>query len=309
MTHNPYAHTPVPPPETPEDQRKVDYESAIGPNTGYYLKYFEDFDAGETKAGWHWPAFFVTTLWFVYRKMWLPGMLNLFWPLISLIVGAILIAVLGVTAGIVLCLLLLAAPSILLPLFAKAIYWRHVHTLVERLPPSVAASPEKRAARLEREGGTSIGAVAGVAAAGLFVYIFMLGTLAAIAIPAYQDYTIRAQVTEGLNMATDVKWQVEDHWRQHGQWPHQSDFGEQMPSGRYVQSVGVAAGSVVIIYGNEAHEVLSRHRVILLPGVMPDGEVAWACGNASLPDGAVSAGGVAGSDLANKYLPASCRGL
>jgi hypothetical protein len=48
---------------------------------------------------------------------------------------------------------------------------------------------------------------------------------------------------------------------------------------------------------------------ILLPGVMPDGEVIWACGNASLPDGAVSAGGVAGSDLANKYLPASCRGL
>jgi hypothetical protein len=308
MTHNPYAHTAAPRPETPEAQRKVDYESAIGPNTGYYLKYFEDFDAGESKAGWHWPAFFVTTLWFVYRKMWLPGMLNFFWPIISLIVGAILVGVLGVTAGIVLYLLLLAAPAILLPMFAKAIYWRHVHTLVERLPPPVAASPEKRAARLEREGGTSIGAVAGVAAAGLFVYAFMLGTLAAIAIPAYQDYNIRVQVTNGLNLATEVKWGVEEYWTRHRRWPDQADLTEAIPSGRNVQSVGVASGSVVITYGKEAHEALSRRRVILLPGVTPDGRIVWACGNASLPDGAVSAGGVSGSDVPDKYLPAACRG-
>ena len=38
--HNPYAHVPAPAPSTPEEQRIADYESAIGPNTGYYLKRF-----------------------------------------------------------------------------------------------------------------------------------------------------------------------------------------------------------------------------------------------------------------------------
>ena len=81
--HNPYAHVPTPAPSTPEEQRTADYESAIGPNTGYYLTRFAEFDAGESKAGWHWPAFFATSGWFIYRKMWAVGMLNLFWPLIA----------------------------------------------------------------------------------------------------------------------------------------------------------------------------------------------------------------------------------
>ncbi len=301
--HNPYAHTAAPRPETPEAQLKADYEAAIGPNTGYYLKQFEDLDAGGSKAGWHWPAFFVTTFWFVYRKMWLPGILNFAWPLIAIIIGGILVAVLGTTASVVIYLLLLLAPSILLPIYANAIYRRHIRKLIERMPASVADVPEKRVSRLEREGGTSIGAVFGVVAAG----VFMLGILAAIAIPAYQDYTIRSQVTVGLNMAADVKGQVAEFWAQQQRWPDQRDLGDQMPGGTYVESVGVAAGSVVIQYGNQAHQNIANKRLALTPGVSADGEIRWACGNASMPDGLDPAGGPSGSDLPNKYLPASCR--
>jgi type IV pilus assembly protein PilA len=293
---------------TSADQRRTDYESAIGPNTGYYLKHFEDLDAGESKVGWHWPAFFATTFWFIYRKMWLPGLLNFFWPVISLVIGSILIAILGVPAGIVIFLLLLAAPSFLLPMFANAIYRHHIHRLIAGLRPDIAASPDQRRARLERDGGTSAGAVVGAVAVGVFVYVFFLGILAAIAIPAYQDYTSRAQVTEGLNLATPVKAQVAEYRAQHGSWPEQADLGDQIPQGKFVESVGVAAGSVVIQYGNEANEHLAGKRLALTPGVRADGSVAWACANGPMAPDAARAGGPSGSDLPNKYLPASCRG-
>jgi type IV pilus assembly protein PilA len=135
-----------------------------------------------------------------------------------------------------------------------------------------------------------------------------VGILAAIAIPAYQDYTIRAQVTEGLNMASPLKAGVVEFRAQHHRWPEQADFGDEMPSGMYVESVGVAAGSVVIQYGNQAHVNIANLRIAQSPGVTADGDIIWTCGNAALPQDAEPAGGPSGSDIPNKYLPASCRG-
>jgi Tfp pilus assembly major pilin PilA len=290
---------------TPEEQRRADYEAAIGPNTAYYLPRFDAMDAGGSKAGWHWPAFFVTSYWFIYRMMWLPGLLCFFLPVIALAVAAIVGGLLGSTAGTLLFLLLWAAPAILFPVFATAIYRRHVHRLISRLRPDIAASPEQRQARLRRDGGTSAAAAAGVAVGAL---LFYGGVVAAISIPAYQDYTIRAQVTEGLNLASSVKADVAEYRAQHGQWPDQADLGGEMPSGKFVESVGVAAGSVVISYGNQANRNIAGQRLMLSPGSTADGEVVWACGNAPLPPDVEQAGGPTGSDLPNKYLPARCRG-
>src|SRR3954465_13885390 len=91
---NPYTQAAASVPSTAEDQLRSDYEAAIGPNSGYYLKYFEAFDSGESKASWHWPAFFVTSFWFLYRKMWLWGILSLLWPYI-------LFFVLGIVSALV----------------------------------------------------------------------------------------------------------------------------------------------------------------------------------------------------------------
>ena len=54
----------------------------------------------------------------------------------------------------------------------------------------------------------------------LMIVVAIIGVLAAIAIPAYQDYTIRAQVSEGLTLASGAKVAVEDYYAQHGDWPN-----------------------------------------------------------------------------------------
>jgi type IV pilus assembly protein PilA len=151
--------------------------------------------------------------------------------------------------------------------------------------------------------GLMIAACAGIG----FFLIFVVGVLAAIAIPAYQDYTIRAQVTEGLNLAAPVKAEVDEYWAQHQSWPEQVDLGEPAPIGRYVASVGVASGSVVITYGNEANNLLDGKRLVLVPGIDAQGEIQWSCGNRMHPEGVTPAEGPYGSNLANKYLPSSCR--
>jgi len=310
---NPYAYSATSEAAGPVPETAALYETAIGRNSGYYLPRFEEFDRGGSKLGWHWPAFFVTSFWFLYRKMWVPGILNLVYPWVMTVVLTIVVAVFSqafkahpVLFG-VLAWLVLAAPSILLPMFANAIYWRHIRGLIEGMPASVAAVPEKRNARLERDGGTGVGALVAVIAVASFFFVGFVGILAAIAIPAYQDYTIRAQVSIGLQDATHIKAGVADYWAENEAWPEHADILDRTPSGKYVTSVEVHGGSIVITYGGEANSNISGKRLALMPGVTEQGDVVWICGNAGLPEGVQPAGGPQGAELDNKYLPAVCR--
>jgi type IV pilus assembly protein PilA len=139
-----------------------------------------------------------------------------------------------------------------------------------------------------------------------------LGVLAAIAIPAYQDYTKRAQVTEGLNIAGDLKAAVAEHFLATGQWPRdlrELKF-EQVPRGKYVTFAALNHGTVVIRYSSAAGAGVAREQLTLRPTVSPEGEIAWSCGYA--PDlGADPATGAASphaTTLSPKYLPQRCRG-
>ena len=146
-----------------------------------------------------------------------------------------------------------------------------------------------------------------VIAVAFFFFIAFVGILAAIAIPAYQDYTIRAQITEGLNTATSIKAGVAEYWSENQAWPEHADILDDTPSGKYVSSIEVQGGSIVITYGANANPRISGQRLALMPAVTPQGDVVWICGNAVVPEGVEPAGGPQGAEMPEKYLPRTCR--
>ena len=175
----------------------------------------------------------------------------------------------------------------------------------------------------------------------LMIVVAIIGILAAIAIPAYQDYTIRSQVTEGLNLAASVKAEVAEYYAQYGRWPtaivgNAGTLGHtagQIPSGKYVNAVKIAAadgggaggggpGTIYISYSNQGTFVANAKLNGLVLALRPalsglsatngNEDVVWLCGrNTGSGDvhqpAAPSADNVAGTTVDNKYMPANCR--
>ena len=154
----------------------------------------------------------------------------------------------------------------------------------------------------------------------LMIVVAIIGILAAIAIPAYQDYTIRTQVSEGLTLASDIKAGIAEYMAQTGSWPaNLTDAGLGASAaaadkeGRYVESINVTTGTIQIVYGRDANDRIQGDRLDLQPMVNPNGDVVWVCGNANDPlngdpdpgDGTDSTAGA--TTLLDKHMPASCR--
>jgi len=152
----------------------------------------------------------------------------------------------------------------------------------------------------------------------LMIVVAIIGILAAIAIPAYQDYTIRAQVTEGLNLAGAVKASVAEFFAQNGSWPVGLTGASpalgytNLPSGKYVTQVNVATGTITLKYGNQANANIAgaANELDLRPRISTNGDVIWVCGRHAAPAGATDPATPSTADatsILDKYLPANCR--
>lgn len=104
----------------------------------------------------------------------------------------------------------------------------------------------------------------------LMIVVAIIGILAAIAIPAYQDYTIRSQVSEGLNLMAGAKSGVSEFWADSGRFPG-SNASAGIPTaasiiGTYVTGVAVGANGVITAtYGRNANSKIATRTCSLTP--------------------------------------------
>ena len=141
----------------------------------------------------------------------------------------------------------------------------------------------------------------------LMIVVAIIGILAAIAIPAYQNYTIRAQVTEGLTLADGWKTAIAEYYANTGNWPTQANLtGTCNSIGKYESSVTVLTGGMIqITYGLNANSKVNGCILDLLPYTNANSDVLWRCGYGATPSG-TSSGGTQGTTVPAQYLPTSC---
>ena len=117
----------------------------------------------------------------------------------------------------------------------------------------------------------------------LMIVVAIIGILATIAIPAYQDYTIRTQVTEGLNLAAEIKTAVSTFNAVRGALPDTNDAAgvasADSITGNYVTSVAIGdKGTITIIYGgNRVNEAIKDGTLGLSPIENDAGGLIWVC--------------------------------
>ncbi|HET7414574.1 MAG TPA: pilin [Arthrobacter sp.] len=138
----------------------------------------------------------------------------------------------------------------------------------------------------------------------LMIVVAIIAILAAIAIPAYQNYLIRAQVSEGMVLTSGARTAVSEYFSNVGEWPTDNEAAG-LPTtatsidGKYVAQVVVAQGIITATFRNAAptNDAIRGHTFVLSPQSATDaGSIKWTCNSSTN-----------GGDVANKYLPSSCR--
>jgi Tfp pilus assembly major pilin PilA len=152
-------------------------------------------------------------------------------------------------------------------------------------------------ARWKRTGQTSPRASKGVFWA-IFCIVPFVAILAAISIPAYQDYVIRTQVSEGLVLGDAAKTAMAEYYANNGSMPSDNSAAglaqSTAISGKYVSSVDISAGRITVSYDTPAANPAIRDKMLVLtPSKDGNGVIHWECST--------------GTTLPNKDLPVSCR--
>ena len=121
----------------------------------------------------------------------------------------------------------------------------------------------------------------------LMIVIAIIGILAAIAIPAYQNYTIRAQVSEGSSLIGGLETAFDECYANHGTaaapCATNADLGvNNVISGTYVSKVSFTApGQITVTYGPNANKQINGGTVIWTAYTSANGDISWVCNDAT----------------------------
>jgi type IV pilus assembly protein PilA len=160
----------------------------------------------------------------------------------------------------------------------------------------------------------------------LMIVVAIIGILAAIAIPAYQNYLIRAQVTEGLSLADGWKTAVSEFYAQYGSFPSAATTTGGAPAagaacggsiavtsaalssaGKYSTVTMAACGQIVITYnGASVNTKLQGQILDISPGADSNQDVIWVCGKSSAAAATATAPAADASTVLGSFLPSSC---
>jgi type IV pilus assembly protein PilA len=269
------------------------YRAFLGPNNAErYLAVFQRFDSGGGSATWNLAGGLITQLWMLYRGMYLWALV--LYPLL-IIAGGVALGAVGGLLGLdtslsALSLILgIAIPG----LYADKIYHGHARKLIER-SALMGLAPQPRREWLMRKGGTNL-------LAPLILLVFnaaVIGMLAAIAVPAYQSYVVRAQVMEGQMLGVQVRQAVEHYYQAlHGLPMDNADArlpGAGEIAGRYVSRVEVSNGTVLITFGGQSDRRIAGAVLAYVPESGADAALHWNCATET-------------TTLENQYRPPECR--
>ena len=154
----------------------------------------------------------------------------------------------------------------------------------------------------------------------LMIVVAITGILGALAMSAYQTYSVRAQIAEGIGLAAVAKTPVIDSFYVQGEAPaNRAAAGlSANPTdtvGNYVSSVDVVNGRIDITFGNSAHAQISGRTLSLTPYESAGLDISWVCAN-QIPGLGLNPMGFSGggnqsvqipTTVEARYLPSSCR--
>ena len=272
------------------------YRAVIGQkNQDYYFRQFSRFDSdGKIGASWHWPAFFVTFYWFLYRKMWLNALIYFILPYVLMIPIGIVAAAGGEKAADTIIslgyLLYILGIFLLPPIYANALYYKHCNKKISE----ATASPydkQRQLGELYAKGGTSNIILIIIIIFVLFIPV--VGILAAIAIPANQDYTIRARMSESFVVGKNATDFVSNYYYQNQHIPtnlREAGFDGRLPP--TVKEITIDNKNGTIIITMAAPAPIEDKSLLLVPSLDEKKQIVWKCMSEDIPD---------------KYLPRQCR--
>lgn len=130
----------------------------------------------------------------------------------------------------------------------------------------------------------------------LMIVVAIIGILAAIAIPAYQDYIARSQLTEAMSLAGGPKTAISEYWGSKGTWPANNADAHAAPAadikGKYVDTVTINNGKIQahVVNSTGVSQGIKNTTLILSPNTHA-GSIEWTCYS---------------TDILDKYLPSNC---